>query len=293
MPRFPLAVLSLGLAAATVHAQQNPPLTLQTLPQASTTHPIAPAAPPDPLFLGKQALAHSDYATAQTFFTNYLKDNSVSVEALFYAGNAALGLKQYDEAARRFDTAIAIDPTLWAAHKNLVIIDAAQGKWQDFDRERKLLAAARASNAPNLSKIDPDVIEVIYLDSERYVVRAFPQLAGRFKVRYNFVHFGKDSKADFWIACESDDVDQAAFAQKHPKEAAAGERSFSMDSYTVAPAGSTHGTIKFYPDGEPTYDTVRADAIKILEHKTGPLSTTTVPSAPKTATPKAEPPAPK
>jgi tetratricopeptide (TPR) repeat protein len=285
-PRFVtvLAASIFALGAGRPLIAQQPPV-VGSLP-----------ATPDPLALGKQALAHSDYQTAWEFFTNYLKDNPDSSEATFLAGNAALGLKHYDDAAGYYQRLIAKKPDMWSAHKNLVIVYAAQNKWPEFDQERKVLQTARDQGSPGLSKKDADVIEVLYVGSERYIVRAFPELAGRFKARYNFSHFGKDGKLDSWIACESDDVDQTFFAQKHPKEAAEGQRSFSLDSYTAAVPNlngqgftQTHGTIKFYPDGEPSYETVRADVIKVLEHKTGPMSTTTTPAKP--ATPDTSPPA--
>jgi tetratricopeptide (TPR) repeat protein len=281
------AVLAVGIAVIALQpaVAQQP----QTPPTATMT--------PDPLAVGKQALAHNDYETAQTFFANYLKDNPESTEALLFAGNTALALKQYESAAHDYQSVIAKQPSLWPAHKNLVIAYAAQNKWPEFEQERKLLQAARDRGTPGLSSKDVDVIEVLYAGSERYMVRAYSELTGRFKPRYNFTHFGKDGKLDFWISCESDDIDQVSFAQKHPKEAAAGQRSFSLDSYTPAAPNSngqgftqTHGTLKFYPDGEPSYETVRADVIKVLEHRTGPMSTTTSPSKP--ATPETSSPAP-
>ena len=293
MPRllFLVTTLSLGFAmmAGRTAVGQQPS------PQSSTPPTVSATA--DPMAIGKQALAHGDYQAAQTFFASYLRDNPDSAEALFFTGNAALGLKQYDDAVRNYQSVIAKQPSMWHAHKNLVIVYAAQGKWSEFDQERKLLQDARSRGVSGLSPKDADVIEVLDVGPERYIVRAYAELTGHFKTRYNFAHFGKDGKLDFWIACESDDVDQTFFAQKHPKEAAAGQRSFSLDSYTATVRGAdgqssqTHGTHKFYPDGEPTYETVRADVLNVLNHKAGPMSSTTPTAKPET--PKAEPPAPK
>lgn len=261
------------------------------LAQTSVDRPLSSGtfAAPDPLRVGKQALSRGDYSTAQTFFAEYLKDNSNDVGALFFAGNAALGLQQYDAAAQYFQEAIKVKPSLWPAHKNLVIVYAAQEKWSEFDQERKLLQDARASGAAGLNPADSDVIDVIHIGAERYIVRSYAQPVGRFHTRYNFTHFGPDGKLDSWISCESDDVDQVFFAKAHPKEAAAGLRSFSLDSYTaMKPTADgkgytqTQALIKFYPDGEPTYETVRADVLNVLEHKTGSLASTTS-SAPAAA----------
>ena len=76
-------------------------------------------------------------------------------------------------------------------------------------------------------------------------------------------------------------IDQVGFAKQHPDLAAQGKRSFSLDSYnapTTLPDGKqtrTEALIKFYWDGEPTYETVRADVLKSLSYK----STVPAPSA--------------
>jgi hypothetical protein len=255
------------------------------LAQTPSTQSVTPAAQPaaaDPLEPGKQALNNGDYAGAHQFFTAYVKDNPNSADALYLAGNASLGLKQYDDAAQSYLAAIKLQPSLWAAHKNLVIVYAAQEKWTEFDQERARLLEARTNGEPGLSNRDADVIDVLYVGPERYIVRSFAELNGRFKARYNIMHFGPNGKPDFWILCESDDVDQVFFAKAHPKEAAAGQRSFSLDSYTAPKPTAdgksytqTHGTIKFYPDGEPSYETVRVDVLRVLEHKAAPMSSTT------------------
>jgi hypothetical protein len=38
----------------------------------------------------------------------------------------------------------------------------------------------------------------------------------------------------------------------------------------------SQGLIKFYWDGEPTYETVRADVLGSLQHKVAPMAATTV-----------------
>ncbi len=214
-----LALLSTGAAAQT-------PARTPSTPASQTAD--------DPLAIGKQALSRGDYAAARSFFAKYLQDNPGSTDALFFAGNAALGLKQYDEAERLFNATLTRQQTMWAAHKNLVIVYAAQGKWQQFDAERSLLKDARDQGRPGIAPNDADVIDLFTVGTDRYIVRAYATLTGRFKYRYNFTHYGQDGKLVSWIACESDDIDQIAFAKEHPQQAAAGQRSFSLDSYTIA-----------------------------------------------------------
>jgi hypothetical protein len=76
----------------------------------------------------------------------------------------------------------------------------------------------------------------------------------------------------FRITIESGDGDQAFFKQEHPKEAAQGLRSFSMDGYQDTGLNSagqhtqTHFTFKFF-EGEPSYDTVRQGFIDVVNGK--------------------------
>ena len=258
-------------------------LLLSSVVQGQT---VSQQGTPDPLLIGKQALAHEQWTDAQKFFEAYLQQNPDSIEAQNYLGFALFGQKRYPQAEKVFLKLAAANPKNWGVHSNLAEVYAAEQRWTDFDRERNSVREARQRGEPGLNKNGADVIDVLYIGSERYIVREFEPLIGRFHARYNFTHFSKEGKADFWIACESDDVDQSSFAQKHPKEAAAGQRSFSLDSYsqnfnaTGQLVGQTHGTIKFYPDGEPSYETVRGDVVKVLEHKSTPMSTTTTPAAP-------------
>jgi len=296
-----MRIVSTMVAATTVIAlvaiapsSGNP----QTSPTAASSQAPLQTTAVDPLNTGKQAFRRGDYVAAQKFFTAYLRDNPENLDALVMAGDAFFELKQYEDAAKSFLAAIKLQPSLWGAHKNLVIVYAAQGKWTEFDGERAVLKAARESGASGLSMKDADVIDVLYVGSEQYRVLSYAELAGRFKMRYNFVHFGSDRKPDYRIVCESDDIDQIAFAKAHPQEAASGQRSFSLDTYSASKPSAdgkgltqTHGTIKFYPDGEPTYETVRSDVLNLLEHKLSPMSSTTTGTPP--ATPDTKPPKPK
>lgn len=289
-----LAATTVVAVVAIVPASGNS----QTSPTAASSQAPLQATAVYQLDTGRQAFRRGDYVAAQKFFTAYLRDNPSNLDALVLAGSAFYELKQYEDAAQSFLAAIKLQPSLWGAHKNLVIVYAAQGKWTEFDGERAVLKAARESGASGLSTKDADVIDVLYVGSEQYRVLSYAELAGRFKMRYNFVHFGSDRKPDYWIACESDDIDQTSFAKAHPQEAASGQRSFSLDTYSAPKPSAdgkggtrTHSTIKFYPDGEPTYETVRSDVLKLLEHKLSPMISTTAGTPP--ATPDTKPRKPK
>ena len=231
---------------------------------------------PNPLAVGLAALQKGDYASAKTFFANYLSGSPNDAEARLYLGGAEMGLKDFPAAIKDLQAVIAVKPDLWTAHTNLVLAYAESLDWADFDKERALIKTARDNNAPGLDKQRGDVIDLLQVGAKTYSVRYFYELHGQFNTRYVFLHFGDDGKLTDYIQCESDDADQGFFKQAHPKEAAAGARSFSLDSYTVNEKGMTQGLIKFYTDGEPTYEVVRADALKALMGQATPAASTTV-----------------
>ena len=79
------------------------------------------------------------------------------------------------------------------------------------------------------------------------------------------------------ISLESNDTDQPVFAKQHPDEAAKGIRQFSLDAYRETGLNAngqrtqTHFTYKFF-DGQPPYETIRDEFIKIVSGQSSPIS---------------------
>jgi hypothetical protein len=245
--------------------------------------PVAPAAQsPDaasvnPLQVGESAMEKRDFVAAHKFFADYVAANPKDVEAVFYLASSDLELKSFSAAIRELKDVLAAKPEVWPAHEGLVFAYAQVGDWDAFDKERALIKAAQDKNDPGLPQDRPTTIDSITVGDDTYRVFAFYKLDGHFHTRYYFIQFGSDGQRGKTFACESDDVDQTFFAKLHPKEAAAGNRSFSLDSYSekkTADGKTTqvHGTVKFYQDGEPTYETVRADVIAVLLGTATPMS---------------------
>jgi tetratricopeptide (TPR) repeat protein len=244
----------------------------------STTTPPGSTAKADPLSIGKAALQHGDFGAARTFFAAYAADNPKDAEAMFFLAGTDVNLKKYDDAVKEFQAAIELKPDAWAAHQNLALTYARMQNWPAFDKERAVIKAARDAKTPGLKLDGHDIIDVLDVNGVTYQVWYFYTPYGQFHTRYAFLHFDAEGKADNWIQCESDDSDQGFFQQKHPKEAAAGDRSYSLDTYSRSEKGMTQGLIKFYQDGEPTYETVRADALKALTNQSKPAATMSVPA---------------
>ena len=79
---------------------------------------------------------------------------------------------------------------------------------------------------------------------------------------------------------ESNDADQPLFAKQHPEEASKGMREFSLDGYLNTGINSegkqtqTHYTYKFFV-GQPTYEVVREEFVKVATGKATPLTSRT------------------
>jgi len=88
---------------------------------------------------------------------------------------------------------------------------------------------------------------------------------GRSLTRYNFENFGADGRVKEYISLESAEAAKDAAAEGdvlRSDEQARQEavKDFALDWYT----GAAHGAIMSYPEGEPTYEAVRADVMRWL-----------------------------
>jgi hypothetical protein len=201
-------------------------------------------------------------------FATIVRQHPDSVDARLGLADAELALHQNQAAELDYRRVVAVQPQLWLAHKNLVIVEAALGRWSEFDRERALLRAARDRNAPGISTGDSDVIDSFAVHGRRWVVREYYEPAGRSLTRYNFESFRPDGRVDEYISLESaEDAKQALPGgevhigpgyRPHPSI-----KTFALNWYT----GKAHGSIALYPDGEPTYEHVRSEVLRYLSHR--------------------------
>ena len=89
----------------------------------------------------------------------------------------------------------------------------------------------------------------------------------------------EEGKIILRMTLESNDADQAQFAKDHPKEAQAGLRGFSLDDYRETGVNSngqrtqTHDTYQLFV-GQPAYETMREEFIKIANGQSKPVSRT-------------------
>jgi tetratricopeptide (TPR) repeat protein len=238
---------------APLHAQQTPaslPPALQLAAEISA---------------GKKALATKQYVQAKVFFSTALKDHPESLPAKLGVADSELGLDHYEAAESMYREIVAVQPELWQAHKNLIVVEAALGRWEDFDNERTVLRLARERGAPGISARESDVIDSFVLNGNRWVVRQYFEPVGRSQTRYNFEHFSADGKAAEYISLDGAGVSAPAPAGSiiigaAPVSPQTAPTNFSLNWFT----GKAHGTIRSYGTREPSYEVVRTDVRRWL-----------------------------
>jgi tetratricopeptide (TPR) repeat protein len=221
---------------------------------------------PAGLFAARKALAAKEYQRAEEMFSAYVRTHPGNVDGEEGVGDAELGLHKYEAAELEYRSVVAAQPQFWLAHKNLVIVEAALGRWGEFDRERAVLRGARQRGAPGISARESDVIDSFDERGGHWIVREYYEPAGRSLTRYNFECFGQDGRVREYVSLESAEAARRALAvggEVHIgdyEKSAAPIRDFALNFYT----GKTHGTITRYPNGEPSYERVRADVMRWL-----------------------------
>ena len=216
---------------------------------------------PSELIPAHKALEARHYQQAEDLFAAYLKSHPGNIDAEEGIGDAKLGLHQYEAAELQYRAVVAAQPEFWLAHKNLVIVEAALGRWDEFDRERAVLRGARERGAPGISTRESDVIDAFNVHGQRWIVREYYEPVGRSLTRYNFESFGPDGRVREYVSLESADAARAALNPNTEVHIGATPatppviKDFALNFYT----GKSHGTIKLYPQGEPRYEQVRAD----------------------------------
>lgn len=232
------------------------------------------SGPQADLAAARQELAAKHYARAKEFYRAYLHGHPESIDAQMGLADAELGSHEYEAAEMNYRRVVALQPQLWVAHKNLVIVEAELGRWSEFDRERAVLRAARERGAPGISARESDVIDSfevpVHGRPQRWIVREYYQPVGRSQTRYNFERFSPEGRAEEYVSLEPTAAAAAALKPgdvhigaetQSPEHVVSGE--FSLNWYS----GKGHGTIARYPKGEPSYERVRADLIRWLHRK--------------------------
>jgi tetratricopeptide (TPR) repeat protein len=230
-----------------------------------------------------------DYERAYELYLKVLDDYPKDAHAIMIAAQAAARAGRLEDAIALYQRDLAqVTRNSRVLHTGLMGVYITLGRWQELETER--IATRKASLAGDKS-LSPDgyTIETLFTGKEYISVIEYPDLHGEYHTRDRFqLYEEKDPCSGFtpYIDLESDDADQAAFAKLHPDKAAGGDAAaFSLIAYTspssqwyLAVPVSDYASypqafasapdrwlLKSYPDGEPTYQTVRADILSLTE----------------------------
>jgi tetratricopeptide (TPR) repeat protein len=276
-----LCCLIAGVRAGGAQTQQS----LQTL-QLRSDDRLAPqdAATRDALLRpGIGDLNRGENAAALSAFLSVLTRYPDDLIVLRYSAVAAMAAGQNEQALGLFHRALdQIPQDPWPLRLRIIVLEARTGRWEDFDHDVKVLRQAKKNHMDHgLDGNEGFIIDEFDTARGRIQGVIYPAQSSRYHTLYRFLlpvwmEINARAQADAakkepsrcvnpdyqpHFDAESDDIDQEAFAKANPGKAAKGERSYSLDSYG---SPCTQALVKFYPDGEPTYETVRADVIKAL-----------------------------
>jgi hypothetical protein len=227
----------------------------------------------------KQGNSKLAYTSLNSVLTTYPND----LFLLRYTAAAAMGAGLNETAMSLFHRALGQDPhNPWPLRNAEIILEARLNRWADFDRDLEMLRTAKKGGMERgLDDSAGFVIDEFDAGPRRVQGEIYPLLSGRYHMLYRFVlppgeiatgagtgpgpnaNAAQCNNPDFHphLDVESADVDQAAFKKAFPDKAAKGDRSYTLIVYGSPCA---QALAQFYPDGEPTYERARGDAIRVL-----------------------------
>jgi len=268
------AVLSM-ISPAVALAQANPASPVS--PRESVGDLVARLSPQQKQqFDGAgKAFSGRHYADAQAIYKQLLSElpgdavlSKFASEAALNAGDTSFGLSTLKPLAQA-------DPDDWQAAALLTRACAESGDiaCRDSGMAHMLDLHRRGITPPRLLQY---LVERAKVGGNTLMIWMSLEPWGRLKVYAFGQVFDGEGKKISHATLASADIDQLSFAKEHPEEAAKGMRRFSMDGYSEIGLASngqrtqTQYLIKFF-DGQPSYDTVREEFVKVASRKATPL----------------------
>jgi tetratricopeptide (TPR) repeat protein len=228
------------------------------------------------------SLQAKDFDDALTGAKAIVAANPDSPRANKLVGVVLLDRQEPADALPYFQKALQLSPSDPTINALLLQVYAQTGDKTHRDEQRAILHGYHSDGKhPAFAQMTAYLIETLPVGDKTIQAIEFYEPSGQFHFYYRFNVFDSAGKIQSFIALESDDADQALYAQQHPKEAAAGERRFSVDGYSQNADGHLNQALFNFYDGQPSYDDVRALVVKLVQ--TGralALATTTAPATP-------------
>ncbi len=202
------------------------------------------------LAFGNEAMAKREYAEALEDYRKVLAEYPRDGRVLMIAGNAAWAAGDLQEAAGDYRKCLE-DPGdhPWGVRLSLLQVNATIGDWSQFAKEQREVEAAVVGGDPQLAgalksgvllerfTIGPQLVEAI----------DYPEADQAGGVRYRFRFGGRPLSNEVFVP--------------HLDLVESGGR-FVLQQYSE-PNGQK--LIRSYPGGEPVYQDVRAEVLRLLE----------------------------
>jgi tetratricopeptide (TPR) repeat protein len=270
----------IGLLSPTQLCAQIEPVTPGT--HVETAQELAGRITPSQrtqLVAATTAFNSHQYAGALVSFKSLLRDLPAEPLLAKFASDSALQLGDADFAVAELKPVVAANPEDWQALAMLTRAYAQSGDRinRDAGIAQMLVLHKRGVTPPGLKDYK---VEWIKAGDNALLIWTSLEPWGYYKTYDLGEVFDSKGALFLSISIESSDLEQKQFAREHPKEASEGVREFSLDAYRetgLNAAGQrtqTHYTFGFFT-GQPTYDTVREEFVKIANGKATPLSSRT------------------
>jgi hypothetical protein len=211
------------------------------------------------------------FGVALPVFKTLLAAHAGDVFLSKMAGESAIDVGDYKLAAETLQPALKQNPDDWmlVALTTRVYAETGDKAHRDAGMAHMAELYKRGLTPKQMTQY---IVEKDMVGDKKVIIWNSLVPWGNFKV-YNYARvFDQDGKMVERIQLESGDFDQPLWAKQHPKEAAAGGRMFSLDSYFEGPPNasgqrSTSQALNGFLDGQPTYDEVREYFMAIASGK--------------------------
>jgi len=205
----------------------------------------------------QQAFRAGDCGRALTTLREIIAADPQNYAAHVLSAHCLLRQKDYAAASGEFRRMLELRPETPQGVQGLIEAYARSGDAAHRDAEiEHLRALMKAGNLPMTLRF---VREQFTAGDSSVVVSEYPYLTA-LRSRYLFEVFDAQQKLAQRLELVSREGDQAAFRERHPRQAAAGARQFSLVSPNEA-------TVRVYDRGEPAYAQVVADVKAVLARK--------------------------
>jgi hypothetical protein len=226
-----------------------------------------------------KSFSKQHYADALAIYKQLLNELQGDAVLSKFASEAALNSGDASFALYTLEPLAKADPDDWQAASLLTRACAESGdtSCRDSGFAHMLDLHRRGITPPGMQQY---IVERVKAGGNILLIRVSLEPWGYYKVYALGQVFDGEGKVFLRATLESNDADQALFAKGHPEEASKGNRSFSLDSYLDTGINNngqrtqTHYTYKFFV-GQPSYETIREEFVKIATGKGTPISNRT------------------